>query len=604
MAEDMAEFVTENRTASAKNEVLAESRTVFAQNRAENIAKNIAAGIGRKVRRITAALIGSMILLSAAPGPVSLAADKNAESGNCADAAGRMPAVAYERVIAHGGGAYRGYETTNSVEAVKNAIANGYKIIELDMRFSSDRKIIMLHDWDRTAKHYYGSEFPKKLSRNRFLKLKVHGELEVLDFDKLAGILDENPGIRIVTDTKEDCLEILARIAEQYPDHADRFIPQIYDFDQLNEVRRLGYRDVILTLYTMADPDPEKIAAFAREQQLYAVTMPDYVAEKGICRRIAGQGIIVYVHPVSGYEEAQRFMSMGAYGVYSGTLLPSEFSGLEGEYYLTAAGPDGSAVKLADARINGLGDLKVHGRKPEDTVLFFIDEALRPADDSDFTELKPGKHRLTVRISRGGETRGELDYYLWKDDGGLRVLHRKYEYRLDALKQEKDFRNVMQENRVPAEIEEILSRSLIARAGEYTFYNNGSRECYRNGEELLTVQKDAYGRLMLPLSATARGLGADSVAMSRERDLTVVFNNEKHMIMVDSNIVRRGFRQTRLDTKVVLHLNKAMAAGDFFQCVTGRDFIEQKDVIIILPAGVKPDSRLAVQLSEAAGKLF
>lgn len=599
----MAGFMTKyrvvlNRAASVENKAEKIKRP-------EDLTKKTAARAGRKMREITAAaLIGSMILFSAALAPTPFAADKNAESGKNTDMTGGRSSIAHERVIAHGGGSYRGYETTNSAEAVKNAIANGYKIIELDMRFSSDRKIIMLHDWDRTAKHYYGTDFPKKLSRNRFLRLKVHGELEVLDFDKLAGILDENPDIRIVTDTKEDCLEILACIAEQYPGYADRFIPQIYDFDQLSEVKRLGYRDVILTLYTMADPDPERIAAFAREQGLYAVTMPDYIAEKGICRRISSQGIIVYVHPVTAYEDARRFMSMGAFGVYSGALLPSEFTGIEGEYYLTAVGPEGSEVKLSDAMIKGPGELKLHGQKPEDTVLFYIDDSRRPADDSDFSELKPGKHALTVKISSRDQVKGTLVYYLWKENGCLRVLHKKYEYRLDAVKQEKDFRSVMRENRIPQEIEEILSRSLIAKAGEYIFYADGSRESYLNGEEPLAVQKGAHGRLMLPLSATAQKLGADSVTMSREKDLTVIFNGEKNMIMVDSNIVRRGFRQTRLNTKVILYLNKAMASGEFFRCVTGREFIEMDDLIIILPAGIKPDSRLTNQLSAAAGKLF
>ena len=134
--------------------------------------------------------------------------------------------AAYERVIAHGGGSYKGYETTNSVEALNNAIANGYKIIELDMELSSDHKIIMLHDWDRTAMHYFGTSFPKKLSQSQFMNLSVYGELEVLTFDKLAKILEKNQDIRIVTDTKGDNAELLTAISEKYPDLVNRFIPK------------------------------------------------------------------------------------------------------------------------------------------------------------------------------------------------------------------------------------------------------------------------------------------------------------------------------------------------------------------------------------------
>lgn len=70
----------------------------------------------------------------------------------------------YEKVIAHGGGDYKGYETSNSVDAVKNSIKNGYKMIELDMDISSDNHIVMIHDWDRTTKNYFGTTFEKNHS--------------------------------------------------------------------------------------------------------------------------------------------------------------------------------------------------------------------------------------------------------------------------------------------------------------------------------------------------------------------------------------------------------------------------------------------------------
>ena len=243
--------------------------------------------------------------------PVSYAAE--ASAAGTAEAAGTETAdkPAYERVIAHGGGAYRGYETTNSFEALNHAIDAGYKIIELDMELSSDNKIIMLHDWDRTAAHYYGSVFPKKLTQSQFTRLSVFGELQVLTFDKLAEILKAHQDVRIVTDTKGDNLQILAAISENYPDLKERFIPQIYDYDQWSGANGLGYQDVILTLYAMADPDAEKAAAFAREHELYAVAMPDYMADRGLCRQIAGRGVKVYVHPVSGYEDALQYMKQG-----------------------------------------------------------------------------------------------------------------------------------------------------------------------------------------------------------------------------------------------------------------------------------------------------
>lgn len=509
-----------------------------------------------------------------------------------------------ERVIAHGGGIYRGYETTNSVEALNQAIRNGYKLIELDMVLSSDGKIIMLHDWDRTATHYFGSSFPRKLSQSQFLSLSVHGTLEVLTFDKLAIILKKNPDVRIVTDTKDDNLALLTAIKEMYPDLINRFLPQIYDYDQWREVKNLGYTDIIFTLYAMAEPDSGRIASFVKEHGLYAVTMPDYLAERGLCKKLSEAGIIIYVHPIADYETALAFMNQGAYGIYSGSLQPSEFDGIEAEYYLTTTEKGGQDVKLTDHRIADWKQLKLSGEKPGETVLFEIDKSGVPANDQNFKDLEPGKHTLTVKVFNQKECKGALTYYLWRDADGYRVLHKKYEYRLDTAGREKDFHTVMRDRGVSNEVREILEQSLIAKEGEHSFYYNGNPEAFRTGEEYLTVQKTSFGKLLLPLGTTLQRLGASSVYMSKDKDITILYNTEKSMIMANTGILRRGFRLTRLKMPVVLYLNKSMAGGEFYKEITGRAFVEKEGRLIILPGNAEPDEALKEQLLKAADKLF
>ena len=523
------------------------------------------------------------------------------ESVQAADS--QLAEESYERVIAHGGGAYKGYETTNSVEALNSSIASGYKIIELDMELSSDGKIIMLHDWDRTAKDYYGAVFPKKLSQSQFMQLSVYGKFEVLTFDKLAAILKEHPDVRIVTDCKGDNLSLLALIAEQYPDFGSRFIPQIYDFDQWDKVRELGYKDIILTLYAMADPDPDQILAFVKDHETYAVTMPDYIAVRGICKTLSDQGVVVYVHPVSEYEDARKFMGQGAYGVYTGSLLPEEFAGVEKDYYLTAPGPGGSVIKLTDSRIGDWTELSLHGQKPGDTVLYFLDGSVKNAEGSDFSDLAPGKHKLTVKITNGKETLGTLNYFLWKDSGSLRAVHKKYEYRIDGIKQEKGLQAAMEEAHISGQVKEILENSLIAKARDSSYYSNGILKTYMNGEELLPVQLAGW-RPLLPLADTARELGASSVTMGEAKDLTVVYNAEKIKVIANSAAVRKGFQVTWLNDPVTVYLDKAMAGGEFYRYMTGRNYYVEDERIIILPAGVDPDKDMKRQLTDFIEKLF
>ena len=109
-------------------------------------------------------------------------------------------------VIAHGGGSIDGYETTNSKEALVNSINKGVKYIELDMDFSKDGKIIMIHDFGRTTEHYYGTKFTDKLTAYQFSNILVNGKFHTMNFEDLVCILNknENPSnqVKIITDTK------------------------------------------------------------------------------------------------------------------------------------------------------------------------------------------------------------------------------------------------------------------------------------------------------------------------------------------------------------------------------------------------------------------
>jgi len=509
----------------------------------------------------------------------------------------------YEKVVAHGGGSYQGFETTNSEEAVNQAVKNGYRMIELDMEISSDNRIIMLHDWDRTTTYYFGTSFDQKISLKQFLNLSIHGVLKVMTFDKLTAILDKYPDVRIVTDTKGDNLSLLKLIADQYPEYQQQIIPQIYQYKEYNEVKELGYTDIIFTLYAQPQVDTCKLINFVKSNDIYAVTMPDYMADTGLCQKVAEQGIIVYVHPVNTIENAIGFFGQGAYGIYSGSILPEELVGPEKDYYLVASCQPG--VKLNDQIVSSFRDIKMHGLKTGDTVKYYVDGDLIQSDNNEIMNITQGKHKLTAEIRniKGFEI-GKLEYWLWKDKDYLRILHKKYEYRLDAFKEEKDFSSVMEANKVPQDIKEILVQSLIAKKGEYCFYNNGALGEYMNDQEFLPVQMSTNGKLLLPLNTTAIELGATSVKMDKGRDMVITYDNQKIRAYINGYCIRNGFRVGRIKTPVCLYLNKAMAGGEVYEYITGRSYIEKKDLVIIFPKSAVVNKYIEDQLIETAQRLF
>ncbi|MEG1583730.1 MAG: glycerophosphodiester phosphodiesterase family protein, partial [Anaerovorax sp.] len=506
-------------------------------------------------------------------------------------------------IIAHGGGIYREFETSNSVEALLNAIENGITLIELDLSLTSDGKIIMLHDWNRTVEHYLGDGFDKKLSLSQFEAESIFGTLEPLTFDKLTKSMTKYPNIKIITDTKEDTLLILEKISTEYPEYRDRIIPQIYDEEEWLPVKNMGYEDIIFTVYLQAEPKAKELVTFAKEKHLYGVTMPDYEAKKGLCKAVSSQGIPVFVHPVNGMEDARLFMDMGATGIYSGTLLPEEFQGFEKNHYLTVKDETGKFIKLTDATITI--DKPENLMKNPNLRLMGLEK-----DEKAQVSLDDQGKKLTITVfSKTGEEKGKLTYSICMFDGKMRIVENALGYRLEAEQKPKEFQEILDEKDeygqvIDEEVRTILESSLIAKTGEHIYYGDGKGFVYKNGQNFFPVRGGVNGRFQLPLADTMTALGADSVYMTDYKDLVIAYEGERYTTSPNSYYLSNSYQLFRLKSPTTLYLRKFMADPEFFCVITKRSFIAADGVVIILPKGVAVSKDLEKQLLAYGKKLF
>ena len=182
-------------------------------------------------------------------------------------------------LIAHAGGGLPDAVYTNRLDAMELAAKHGFRLIEVDF-WRTDKGIALGH---------------------------VPEELSPTTFDQLLGFLRRHPDISIVTDFKTDNAHGLRRIAELAGPMRARFIPQIYDLNEYEPVKALGFPPPILTAYrswTIA------WTFRANKLPLRAVTMPynqRYMA-----------GLIdhpVYLHTVNEPTPG--------YGLYTDCLIPA-----------------------------------------------------------------------------------------------------------------------------------------------------------------------------------------------------------------------------------------------------------------------------------------
>lgn len=228
----------------------------------------------------------------------------------------------YPQLIAHAGGSIYGYRLSNSLEAINNAYANGFRYIELDFQITSDEKYVLLHDWESMAERMLFSE--GQLTHSEFLEAETFAGLTLLDLDMLTEWLTEHPDCRIVTDAKCENLPFLTHLSSLPDGIMHRFIPQAYSYDEYLAARELGFEDIILTLYAMNSPGQE-IIDFIRAEIPFALTIPETVLTEDLIRDISSVGVVLYTHTVNDLSTFEKWREFGLHGIYTDHFMPSKW---------------------------------------------------------------------------------------------------------------------------------------------------------------------------------------------------------------------------------------------------------------------------------------
>lgn len=219
-------------------------------------------------------------------------------------------------LITHGGGEINNIPITNSLEAIEKSIRNGSRLIELDFLKTSDNKFILGHDWGRANRLLNGTQ---TLIGHGGYVTETITPLTPVNMDDLINILEKNPDLSIVTDTKEDNKDFLLHIHNNYRPSMKQLKPQVYNIDEYHYAKSLGFKDIIFTLYKVYLTDDE-VVSFVKNNDVYAVTMAESRAKTGLTRKLSNMGIMTYVHTVNDLNLINKYKSLGASGFYTDRL--------------------------------------------------------------------------------------------------------------------------------------------------------------------------------------------------------------------------------------------------------------------------------------------
>jgi glycerophosphoryl diester phosphodiesterase len=223
--------------------------------------------------------------------------------------------------IAHAGGGLAGMTYTDSLDAL-NFNLNKYQLFEIDFLFTSDNSLVCLHDWSHSTTKTFDKSFKKiPPSLHEFEEFVADNtKYKNCTLQSLISWLEKNPDKKIVTDVKDDNIRALKIIASNYPDFSKRFIPQIYQPEEYQAVREMGYRKIIWTLYRYP-ADSKNILEKAKKMDLYAITMPVDRVKNGLALELKKNlGVQSYVHTINSAEEYHSLKQLGIDEIYSDWL--------------------------------------------------------------------------------------------------------------------------------------------------------------------------------------------------------------------------------------------------------------------------------------------
>ncbi len=267
-----------------------------------------------------------------------LAAQPATAKGRLSGGLGHHPFTLPANVLfAHALGGIEGHIYTNSLEALEHNLALGARFFEVDFSFTADGDLVCFH---RGLESHVGLTVPvEEVSTEEFLSHTFDGRFTLIDLRTLLSIMETQPQMYLITDTKDDFASSLLQIATVAasidPQLIRRIIPQFYFADQWLDVARIEaqfgpFATVIFTLYRTGISDDAVIATVI-EGNVPVVTMSTSRWDPYLVESLKGLGAAAMVHTVNGRRHVEAWLHRGFRGVYTDWFFtwerPVAFSG-------------------------------------------------------------------------------------------------------------------------------------------------------------------------------------------------------------------------------------------------------------------------------------
>ncbi|WP_099469164.1 glycerophosphodiester phosphodiesterase family protein [Konateibacter massiliensis] len=235
--------------------------------------------------------------------------------------------------IAHALGGIDDKAYTNSMEAMEYSYSKGFRVLEVDLSFTKDKRLVARHEWsDDLGDNFSDENIP---TYEEFMETKVYGTYTPVGIEEIIQFAMEHPDVYFVTDTKEyetgiyDMLQVIEDTSKSlgYTQASRQFVIQFYTYENYEEIQKsFDFKNYIFTLYNIKSELKENgidnILEWCLENNIKVVTLPKAYATKENVSKLEKSGITTYTHTVDSLSRWKKLQEAGVSGVYTNFINP------------------------------------------------------------------------------------------------------------------------------------------------------------------------------------------------------------------------------------------------------------------------------------------
>ena len=178
--------------------------------------------------------------------------------------------------VIHACGAYKGYNYTNSKEALVNTLRTRRNLrklpIEIDFMFTSDGVPVCVHDWEH-YNHSNGINSRRRMSLKEFKASHTKGRLTPMTAEEAIQLITKCRNTYLVIDTKETGVRMykkLVKICKKTGHRAflKRIIIQLYNFQDYKKIKKVyPFKHWLFSSYKVPCWTPREIKIIVKRVQ-------------------------------------------------------------------------------------------------------------------------------------------------------------------------------------------------------------------------------------------------------------------------------------------------------------------------------------------------